>query len=443
MSLPENQNNNASASTSPVSATSLSAAERDANALLKPVAFVLRCFPRLTETFIAQEICALEERGMKVQIWSLAYPKDITVHAVHRRVRAPISYLPEGFFKESWRITKAMFSALRQPAFGTVFKKVIRDFNGDPSRRHIKAFMQAVVLAYELDPDIPHLHAHHLSLPSTVAQYAAMLSGRTWSFSAHAKDIWLTSDTEKREKLAHSVWGVTCTQVGQGHLAALAPHADHVALAYHGLDVRRFPSPLSIRAKRDGSDPFGAVRLLSVGWAVEKKGYDDLIRALASLPPDLNWQFAHVGEGSLLDDIKLMVKKANLSHRMVFMGAMVQTKITDLMRAADIFVLPCKAAQNGDRDGLPNVLLEAASQHLTIVSTNFSAIPEFIRNGVEGYLVPPTDWLALSNTLNMLIRDPERRITLGDAVHARLMQKFTVEAHIPVIEQRLKAMLKG
>jgi glycosyltransferase involved in cell wall biosynthesis len=438
MNVPDNQNINSSAS-----GALSSAAERDANALLKPVAFVLRCFPRLTETFIAQEICALEERGIKIQIWSLAHPKDITVHAVHRRVRAPIFYLPERFFKEPWRITKALFSALCKPTFRAALRKAIRDLKSDPSRKPLKAFMQAAVFARELDPDIPHIHAHHLTFPSTVAQYAALLTGKTWSFSAHAKDIWLTADREKREKLAHSAWGVTCTQVGQGHLAALAPHADHVALAYHGLDVRRFPSPSSIRARRDGSDPFGAVRLLSVGWAVEKKGYDDLIRALASLPTDLNWQFAHVGDGPLLDDIKLMVKKANLTHRMVFMGAMVQSKIVDLMRAADIFVLPCKAAQNGDRDGLPHVLLEAASQHLTIVSTQLSAIPEFIRNGVEGYLVPPTDWLALSNTLNMLIRDPERRITLGDAVHARLMQKFTVEAHIPVIEQRLKAMLKG
>jgi glycosyltransferase involved in cell wall biosynthesis len=419
----------------------MSVAEREANASLRPVAFILRCFPRLTEPFIAQEIAALEDRGIKIQIWSLAQSRDITVHPVHRRVRAQIVYLPEKMVKDTWRIIKSIGFAVRQPRFWPTFKTWVRDLNRDPSWTRVRVFIQAAVLSRETAPEVAHFHAHHLNSPSSVARYAALLTNRTWSFSAHSKDMWLTPEWEKREKLAQSAWGVTCTQVGLGHLSALAPQADHVALAYHGLDLNRFPSPVSVRPRRDGSDPFGAVRLLSVGWVVEKKGYDDLIRALASLPPDLNWQFAHVGDGPLLEQIKLMVHKANITHRVVFMGSMVQTKIMDLMRAADLFVLPCKAAQNGDRDGLPNVLLEAASQHLATVSTNFSAIPEFMRNGIEGYLVPPGDWLSLSNTLNMLIRDPERRKTLGDAAHARLVQKFNVDACIGVIEQRLKARL--
>ncbi len=196
-----------------------------------------------------------------------------------------------------------------------------------------------------------------------------------------------------------------------------------------------------MRPRHDGSDPHGAVRILSVGWASERKGYDDLIRALASLPKDIHWQFAHVGEGRLLEPLKEMARKGGVLNRMAFMGALTHPKIIDLMRAADMFVLPCKEAANGDRDSLPNVLFEAASQHLAIISTNFSAIPEFIRNGIEGYLVPPGDWLSLSNTLNMLIRDPERRSTLGHAALNRLTQKFSSNGGIDVLDQLFQQVL--
>jgi len=405
------------------------------------LAYIVRTFPRLTESFIAQEITALEDRGYHIEIWALEKPKDMTVHPVHRLVRADVTYLPARAYQNMSRLVKAFFHAVRHTDYQPTFRAWLKDFNRDPTRLRIRALAQALILARELAPHITHLHAHHLNLPASVAHYTAMLTKRTWSFSGHAKDIWLTPEWDKREKLASSMGSTASTAIGVGHLQALAPTADRVKLAYHGLDLQRFTPASNVRPRHDGSDPHGAVRILSVGWASERKGYDDLIRALASLPKDIHWQFAHVGEGRLLEPLKEMARKGGVLNRMAFMGALTHPKIIDLMRAADMFVLPCKEAANGDRDSLPNVLFEAASQHLAIISTNFSAIPEFIRNGIEGYLVPPGDWLSLSNTLNMLIRDPERRSTLGHAALNRLTQKFSSNGGIDVLDQLFQQVL--
>ncbi len=153
------------------------------------------------------------------------------------------------------------------------------------------------MLAAELPADIGHLHAHFLHTPASVARYAALISGLDWTVSAHAKDIWTTPDWETREKLGEVQWAVTCTAAGCAHLAALAPRPERVALCYHGLDFERFAPPPVPRPDRDGSDADRPVVLLSVGRAVPKKGYDDLLVALALLPPELTWRFVHIGGG--------------------------------------------------------------------------------------------------------------------------------------------------
>ena len=299
---------------------------------------------------------------------------------------------------------------------------------------------QALVLARELPGTIRHLHVHYLHTPASVVRYAALLTGRSWSFSAHAKDIWTTPAWEKREKIGESAWGVTCTAEGAKHLEALAPRPGAVTLVYHGLDRGRFPPPPE-RPARDGSDPADPVRILSVGRAVAKKGFDDLLRALAALPGDLHWRFAHVGGGELLDRLKAQATTAGLAGRVAFLGALAQPEVVALLREADLFVLPAKAAASGDRDGLPNVLLEAASQRLALVATDFAAIPEFVRAGLEGELVAPGDWPALSNAVNLLARDPGRRARLGAAAHDRLRREFGMETGVAFLEARFGAVL--
>lgn len=403
------------------------------------IAIVVKGYPRLSETFIAQEILALERRGLDLEIWSLRHPTERTVHPMHKAIRAKVNYLPEYLYEEPLRVLRGAFWSMGQQGFGATMKAFWRDLKRDLTANRVRRLGQAFAMARELPADVRHLHVHYLHTPASVVRYAALLTGRTWTFSAHAKDIWTTPDWEKREKMEEARWGVTCTAEGAAHLQSLS-RPEQVSLVYHGLDLSRFPSPPESRPARDGSNPLDPVRIVSVGRAVAKKGYGDLIQALAGLPPDLHWRFAHVGGGDLLSSLKKQAEQAGIASRVAFLGSKAQPDIIALLREADLFVLPSKEAKSGDRDGLPNVIMEAASQGLAIVATDFAGIPEFIRSGTEGELVPPGNWETLSNALNLLARDPERRKTLGSAAFARLHRDFSMEGGIDVLEMRLRAV---
>lgn len=405
------------------------------------IAFILKGYPRLSETFIAQEILALERRGIDIDIWSLRHPTDSAIHQMHKSIQSPVFYLPEYLYQAPLRVLRGALWSLRQPGFPALMRVFWRDFRRDRTANRGRRLGQAMVMARELPASVRHLHAHFLHTPGSVTRYAALLSGRNWTFSAHAKDIWTTPDWEKREKIASSQWGVTCTEQGACHLQSLADDPGKISLVYHGLDLSRFPEPPKSRPQRDGSDPGDPVRIMSVGRAVAKKGFDDLVRALAALPKELNWQFAHIGGGELLKDLKRQAAESGLEKHVIFMGAKNQTEIISLLREADMFVLPSKRARSGDQDGLPNVLMEAATQKLAIVASDFAGIPEFIRDGREGVLVPPSDWESLSNAVNMLIRDPKRRGKLGTGAHRRLREAFSMDHGIDILEERFRHIL--
>src|SRR5580704_13730400 len=197
------------------------------------VAFVLRGYPRLSETFSAQEIAALERRGLDILIVSLRHPTDQAIHPVHREVRAELLYLPEYLYRELGRVWRGWRQSRRLPGYRAARRAWLADLVRDPTPNRIRRFGQALVLAAELPADVGRLHAHFLHTPASVTRYAAVMTGRGWSLSAHAKDIWTTPDWEKREKLAATDWAVTCTASGHAHLAALAADPDRVALCYH------------------------------------------------------------------------------------------------------------------------------------------------------------------------------------------------------------------
>lgn len=404
------------------------------------IAIVVKGYPRLSETFIAQEIQALEQRGLGLDIWSLRHPTEKVVHPLHKRIRAGVTYLPEYLYQQPLRVLRGFLWSLRRPGFGRLMRTFWGDLKRDLTANRGRRLGQAFVMARELPASVTHLHVHYLHTPASVVRYAALLRGLPWSFSAHAKDIWTTPDWEKREKLAEAAWGVTCTRTGHEHLAALAPVHDpqRIALAYHGLDLSRFPAPPE-RPLRDGSDPADPVRIVSIGRAVAKKGFDDLLNALAALPEGLHWRFAHIGGGELLARLKEQAAQAGIADKVAFLGARAQPDVVNLLREADLFVLPAKRARSGDQDGLPNVIMEAASQGLAIVASDFAGIPEFIRHDGEGVLVPPGDWEALTNAVNLLAREPERRAALGRAAYERLRGAFAMDAGLDLIETRLRA----
>lgn len=401
-----------------------------------PVAFVLKGYPRLSETFIAQEIRALERRGVDIRLYSMRRPTDPAVHPVHREIAAPVVYLPEYLHDEPLRVWRGWRAARKLRGWRDATGLFLADLRRDHSRNRIRRFGQAMVLAAELPAEIAWLHAHFLHTPASVTRYAAWLRGLPWSASAHAKDVWTTPAWELRDKLGDCRWLVTCTAANARHLAAVAPAPERVELLYHGLDATRFPPPVHRRPSRDGSDADAPVVLLSVGRAVEKKGYAGLLDALALLPSWLHWRFVHIGGGPLLADLRRRAAERQLADRIDWRGPLPQEEVLQSYRSADLFVLACKIAADGDRDGLPNVLMEAQSQGLACLSTEVSAIPELIIDGETGILVPADDAAALSRVLLRLIRFPDYRRRLGSAGMRRLRWRFSLEQGIDRLAAR-------
>jgi glycosyltransferase involved in cell wall biosynthesis len=390
----------------------------------RTILFLLKGYPRLSETFIAQEIYGLEQRGLHIHIAAMRRPTDIRVHGVHRDIRAPISYLPEYLHKEPKRVLSAFVRGWRKPRFRTAFRVFMSDLRRDASRNRIRRFGQALVLADELLPSITQIHAHFIHTPSSVARYASLLTGLPWSCSAHAKDIWTSADWDLRAKLDSARFAVTCTRAGQARLNHFAPSERPVQLVYHGVDTRRF-SPMTLpRSRRNGADPAHPINLLTIGRAVEKKGIDIILSALAMLPESVHWQWTHIGGGDLLATLKQKARDLGLERRVVWLGAQDQDTVLIQYRLADIFVLPCRIADDGDRDGLPNVLVEAQSQSLACISTPISGVPELLGDGTSGLLVPPDDARALSQALLQLGTDPDLRLRLGKAGARRVLQAF-------------------
>ncbi|MCW5732489.1 MAG: glycosyltransferase family 4 protein [Enhydrobacter sp.] len=394
------------------------------------VAVVLKGWPRLSETFIAQEIAGLEARGVALEIWSLRRPTDKSRHPVHDRVAARVVYLPEYLKDDPGRVGRGWLAARRLPGYAAARSKFIADVRRDPTANRLRRWGQALVLAAELPESVERLYAHFLHAPASVTRYAAVMRGLPWSVSAHAKDIWTSEPWEIAAKLADCAWLTTCTAFGLQRLRALAPHPERLQLVYHGLDMAHLPSPPTSRPVRDGRDPADPAVILSIGRAVEKKGYGDLLVALASLPRDLHWRFEHVGGGALADGLKAQARSLGIAERCRWHGAQPQEAVFAALAEGDLFVLASKRAADGDQDGLPNVLMEAAYQGLPIVSTRAAAIGEFIKDGINGLLVSPGAPHELAVALERLVRDPAQRRRFADAAGHTVRTRFSYEAGV-------------
>jgi glycosyltransferase involved in cell wall biosynthesis len=407
----------------------------------RSIAVVLKGYPRLSETFIAQELRALERRGIALRLYSLRQPTDRAVHPVHAEIEAPVTYLPEYLHDAPLRVASAWRKARELPGYRDAAAAWRNDLRRDPSRSRLRRFGQALVLAAELPDDVVHLHAHFLHTPASVTRYAALMRGLPWSCSAHAKDIWTIPEWEKREKLVASAWTATCTAANAAHLRSLGGAESRVDLVYHGIDTSRFPAPAAPTGGRDGRDAGAAVTILSVGRAVDKKGFDDLLDALARLPADRHWRFVHIGGGPLLPALARKAEALGIEPRVRWLGARAHADVLDAYRAADVFVLPSRISADGDRDGLPNVLLEAQSQRIPCISTRVSGIPELIVDGVTGLLVEPRTPSALADALARLIADPGLRRRLGDAGFERTTTHFSLHAGADRLAERFAASL--
>ncbi len=399
------------------------------------LAIVVKGFPRLSETFVARELAALEARGFDFTLHALRHPGP-DAKLVHNPVRAQPRYLPEYLHDEPLRVARAFAAARRLPGFGAAWNAFRRDWPRDIGRARLRRLGQACALALELPQSVRHIHAHFAHSPTSVVRYAAKMRAVSYSVSAHAKDIWTTPNWDLAEKISDAAFVAVCNRTGAARLADLGdPNKIH--LIHHGLP-RESLSSQSHAQSRDGSDAQAPVRLTCVARAVEKKGLRTLIAAVAMLPASLAVELHHIGGGPLLDELRALALRSGVAGKITWHAAQPYAQVVAALDASDLFVLPANIASDGDRDGIPNAILEAQGRAIPVLACAAGGVGEAVEDHVTGRLVPAGDTKGLAAALAELIASPEQRAKLGAAGFAQVRDRFDAESGYDRIAELLR-----
>lgn len=387
------------------------------------VGYLLKTYPKVSETFILQEILDLEALGLGLEIFSLQHPTDVIVPSLAKQVLAPVTYLPRSMGEREGR---PLMAHLRLFSTGPWrYVDALRFARHRPEGLSWSEFIQGGCLAWALlQSGIRHLHAHFATEPAGTAELVHRFTGIPYSLTCHAKDIFLSSPDALRRKINHAEFVVTCTAANRSHLQHIAGNGTPIHRIYHGLNLARFDG----LRKTDLSVDTGIPMILSVGRFREKKGFLTLIRACRILV-DAGHRFRCqiVGYGPLQPEMEELIRALSLGEILSLCGKKTLEEVVDLYRRATIFALPCRVADDGDRDGIPNVFMEAMAMGLPVVSTDVSGIPELIHHNRNGLLVPQQDAESLAKALGRLLENPELRRRLGQAGRETIVKNFVSE----------------
>ncbi|HVC62937.1 MAG TPA: glycosyltransferase [Acetobacteraceae bacterium] len=411
-----------------------------------PVAYILKRYPRLSETFILNEICAMERLGCQLQIFSLLQPEPPPHHPMVADVRAGVTHVPASWAAKMPAMAQAHACALAASPRGylrAVLHAVrLAAESGRPvavARHFLRAgFFTAA--AYRLG--IRHIHAHFANTPSEVARMMSLMSGLPFSFTTHAKDLYLTAPRRIAERTAAARFVVTCTGHNVAYLRGILPPggADKVSLVYHGVDFERFRFRLPPDAAARAWEPRS---ILSVGRLVPKKGFDDLIAACALLRErGVVFRCRIVGAGPLREALTADIAARGLGDCVALLGPMTHARLIEKFEAADVFALASRVTDDGDRDGIPNVVAEAMAIGVPVVAAAVSGIPEVVRDEQTGLLVAPRDPVALAAAIARLLGNLALARRLARTARARLETCFDCWQTATQLQELLGAAAK-
>ncbi len=390
------------------------------------IAYVLKRFPRLSETFILNEILELERRGVPIEIFSLLEPAEKLRHETLKRVQAQVTYLPQDFFLKKWRVQEGRYleGTFRERSFKELFQ-------GEQVPEGSVLFLKASALALlARAKGVKHLHAHFGTGATTVAMLASRLTGIPYSFTAHAKDIYHESvDTVLlKEKILGARFVITVSEYNRRHLAELAGEdlKGKILRLYNGIDLTRFQSDPSIYREPD--------LILAVGRLVEKKGFHHLVQACRLLlDRGCPFQCLIVGDGPEHAPLAQQIIALGLQDRVGLVGPLSQEHVLDILKKATVMALPCVVSATGDRDGLPTVLLEALAMGLPVISTTLNGIPEIIEHGKTGLLVPPGDPVLLGQAIEEVLANLDFQERLAHEGRLKAEEAFDIQKNVLVL----------
>jgi len=368
----------------------------------KVLGMVLKGYPRISESFISNEILMLEKIGFSIRIFSLRSPREPFTHESVKKIKARVYYLPEnisGFLPTL--IYHNLLILIKKPqnyikALKTAFKRFARTRKSAT----IKHLLQAGYMCNHLlkDKQVAHLHAHFAHSPTSVAMFASIISGLSFTFTAHAKDIYTSCPKQLHEKIALAKFVVTCTKYNKRYLIKMAKGcATPIHCIYHGIDLDFFKQNKTNQLKI----PY---QLLTVARIIPKKGLPTVYRAIRRLcDKGIPVQHILIGDGDDRNKIERLIKQLRIEHVTRCVGTLPHKEVIKYYKMADLFVIGCEIAFNNDRDGIPNVIAESMAMGKPVVATNVSGIPEIVVHEQTGLLVQQGEYDKMAEAIERLL----------------------------------------
>ncbi|MCF6247776.1 MAG: glycosyltransferase [Desulfobacula sp.] len=405
--------------------------------------FILKGYPRISETFISNEILLLESLGFKIHIISMRHPREAFTHAGIKNIKARVDYLPSTILEHLLPLGyhNLMLAAKKPKVYFKAAKKAAVRWMRTRKTATLKHLLQAGYLVHKYLPgkNIIHFQAHFAHSPTSVALFSSLLSGIPFSFFAHAKDIYTSDPRQLKEKIDMARFVVTCTRYNKKFLTRLAASiSTPIFCVYHGINLDYFSKTYNdIFCK----PPF---KLLTVARMTEKKGLETIYQALSILR-GRGIKFIHtlIGEG---DDNKIIVeliKELELESVTNLCGTLTHEEVIKYYARSDLFVLGCRIADNGDRDGIPNVMAESMAMNLPVVATNVSGIPEFLEDRISGMMVQQNDPVAMADAMEIILADEDLRRKVTTNARNRIAKDFNNQVLIHDLAGIYRDMIPG
>jgi glycosyltransferase involved in cell wall biosynthesis len=384
--------------------------------------YVLKRFPRISETFVAAELIELGRQGERVTVFAVSRPDEPFTHGFLSDVKAKVVYLPHRPLREPVRVAKALARALRSDRRGWLRAAAVSLW--PPRLRGLRRLLQATVLRDEMrQAGIDHAHAHFASTAARLANLAWLMGGPTYSVTAHAKDIYhqQVRRDRLREKLSSATFVATVSAANRDYLTEILDGRARLHVVPNAVDLLRLGGPRKLAPE--------AGLVLAVGRLIEKKGLADLVVACGLLADrGARLRLEIVGEGPLRHALAETAARAGSPVR--FRGALPQEEVLELYRRAAVFCLPCVVASTGDRDGLPTSVLEAMALGVPVVTTAVSGLRELVVDGHTGLVVPEHDPRALADAIGRLLADEPLATRLAAEGRLLVERRFSLERSV-------------
>ena len=394
-----------------------------------PIAYVLGTFPQASQTFIAREIRGLRQLGVPLLVFAIGRRDQGALEAPDRSWYGEVRFAPAVW---GWTtLTSNLHFIGRAPG---VYWRTLTSLLGLPHKPRVLAFrafalmLTGAWIAREIERagGCRQVHAHFALAQTEVAMAVSGLLGCPFSFTAHARDIY-AAPSALEEKIRAAAMVVTCTAYNVDYLRRLCPDVPpkHFTLVHHGVEVGATGVGDGRSSRTAGPEPV----ILAAGRLIEKKGFDTLVAACAELDHrGVAFRCRILGTGPLEQALRAQIRSAGMTHRIELAGWMAPEAVVREMAAAAVFTMPSRISGSGDRDGIPNVVLEAMAAGLPVVATQVSGIPEAVVHEQTGLLVQADEPVALAAALERIVRNQRLAADLGASGARRVRTEFAIGA---------------